>query len=108
MDVTIFQERLRRLMESRGFSLRALSDEVGITPATLSRYLSTNRIPDLAYVIKLAEYFNVSVDWLIGLNGDRFDMLPKEIQDVAFHYSLATEDDQRVVQAVLNKYKSKE
>lgn len=108
MDCTIFQERLGRLMESRGFTMRSLAEEIGITPSTLSRYLSTNRVPDLAYVVKLAEYFNVSVDWLIGLNGDHFDILPKEIQDVAFLYSLATEDDRRVVQAVLNKYKTKE
>ena len=104
MDFTCFQENLKRLMSSRGFSMRALSDEVGITSATISRYLSGNRTPDLQQIIKIAEYFNVSIDWLLGINGDKFDIMPKEIQDIAHLYTLANLDDRRVVQAVLHKY----
>ena len=104
MDYTPFQENLKRLMSSRTFSMKLFGEEVGITAATLSRYLSGNRTPDLPYVVKIAEYFNVSIDWLLGLNGDKFDVLPKEIQDIAHLYTLATPDDRRVVQAVLHKY----
>ena len=104
MDYTPFQENLKRLMSSRNFSMKLFGEEVGITAATLSRYLSGNRTPDLPYVVKIAEYFNVSIDWLLGLNGDKFDVLPKEIQVIAHLYTLATPDDRRVVQAVLHKY----
>lgn len=104
MDFTCFQENLKRLMSSRNFSMKALSDEVGITSATISRYLSGNRTPDLQQIIKIAEYFNVSIDWLLGINGDKFDIMPKEIQDIAHLYTLANLDDRRVVQAVLHKY----
>lgn len=104
MDFTYFQENLKRLMSSRGFSMKALSEEVGITAATISRYLSGNRTPDLLQIVKIASYFNVSIDWLLGLNGDKFEVMPKEIQDIAHLYTLATPDDRRVVQAVLHKY----
>ena len=104
MDFTYFQENLKRLMSSRGFSMKALSEEVGITAATISRYLSGNRTPDLLQIVKIASYFNVSIDWLLGLNGDKFEVMPKEIQDIAHLYTLATPDDRRVVQAVLYKY----
>lgn len=105
MDYSIFQARLKQLMESRGLNNRALADEVNITTAALSRYLTKERTPDLKYIVKLSDYFGVSVDWLLGLNDDRYEILTPEIQEVAYLYSLADADDRRVVQAVLNKYK---
>lgn len=75
---------------------------------TLSRYLAGKRTPDLPYVVKISEYFNISIDWLLGLNGEKFDVMPPEIQEVALLYSVATKDDRRVVQAVLGKYKEAE
>ncbi len=103
-DYTCFRKNLKRLMSSRGFTMNALGSEVGITAAAISRYLSGNRTPELQYVVRIAEYFNVSVDWLLGLNGDKFEVMPKEIQDIAYLYTVAAPDDRRVVQAVLRKY----
>jgi len=105
MDYTYFQENLRKLIESRGKMIKDVAMDNQMTPATLSRYLSGHRTPDLPYVVRLAEYFNVSVDWILGINGDKFEVLPKEIQEFAQLYSLASMDDRRVVQAVLNKYR---
>lgn len=104
MDYTCFQENLKRLMSSRGLSMNAFGNEVGMTAATVSRYLSGNRAPELSYVAKIAKHFNVSIDWLLGMSGEKFEVLPKEIQDIAQLYTIATPDDRRVVQAVLHKY----
>lgn len=108
MDFTVFKSNLRSLLNSRGFTYRSFADEVGIPAPTISRYFSDTRTPDLVYVIKIARYFNVSIDWLLGFHGDKFDVMPQEIQDIAHSYSIATPDDKRVVQAVLQKYKSNE
>lgn len=104
-DYSQFQENLRRLIDSRGLSIKALGEELNMTPATLSRYLTGTRTPDLIYVVKISEYFSVSIDWILGLNGDKFDVMPKEVQEISNLYQLASSDDRRVVQAVLNKYK---
>ncbi len=104
MDYTAFRENLRRLISSRGMSVKAFGEEINVTPATLSRYLSGDRTPDLPYAVKIASYFNISVDWLLGINGDKFDIMPKEVQEIAYCYQLASPDDRRVVQAVLAKY----
>ena len=108
MDYTTFQERLKALMDSHGYGMKSLADKMNITSATLSRYLSGHRSPDLPYVVKLAEFFGVSVDWILGLNDDRYEALPPDIREVSRLYYLATDDDRNVVQAVLNKYKTKE
>ncbi len=108
MDYTIFKEHLRHLMKTRNLSMKALGEELNVTPATLSRYLSGDRTPDLPYVVKIASYFNVSIDWLLGFNGDKFDIMPVEVQEIATLYQLASPQDRRVVQAVLDKYKERE
>lgn len=104
-DYTAFRTNLRRLIDVRGFTVKSFAAEVDITSATLSRYLSGDRTPDLPYVVRLSQYFNVSIDWLLGLSGEMFDVMPKELQEVAKRYSVATLDDRNVVQAVLSKYK---
>lgn len=105
MDYAIFRENLRQLVDSSGKSLQELATELNMSAPTLSRYLTGNRTPDLPYVVKISEYFNISIDWLLGLNGEKFDIMPPEIQEVATLYAIATKDDRRVVQAVLAKYK---
>lgn len=107
MDYTIFREHLRHLMQSRNLSMKALGEELSVTPATLSRYLSGDRTPDLPYVVKIASYFSVSIDWLLGFNGDKYDIMPVEVQEISNLYQLATPQDRRVVQAVLDKYKER-
>lgn len=105
MDFTIFRDRLRQLVTGSGKTLQDLAADLNMSTPTLSRYLTGSRTPDLPYVVKISQHFNISIDWLLGLNGEKFEIMPPEIQEVATLYSVATQDDRRVVQAVLKKYK---
>ena len=86
-------------------SVKEFSEDIGIPHPTICRYLKEKREPKLSYVMRIVDYFNVSLDWLVGINGDKFDVLPADIQDVVSLYSLASEDDRRVIRVLLNKYK---
>lgn len=108
MDYKIFREHMRQLCESTGKSYKLIADDLKITAATLSRYITGDRIPELTYLIKVANHFNVSLDWLVGLSGDKYELMPPELQEIASLYGAATPDDKRVVQAVLNKYRLEE
>lgn len=108
VDYNIFQKRLRDLIESRGKLVQEVAEETGISKITLSRYLNNHREPDLRYVVALAQYFNVSIDWILGFNGDKFDLLPQETQEFVHLFSLASPDDRRVVEAVLGKYREEQ
>lgn len=105
MENRTFSNNLRMLIESRGMTIQGFGMEVNIPTATLSRYLTGDREPKLSYVLKIANYFNVSLDWLFGISGEQFDVFPQEIREIASLYSVASPDDRRVVQAVLSKYK---
>lgn len=101
----VFSKNLRTLIENNGKSLRDTAAELNISVPTLSRYMNGHRIPDLAYIVLLAKYFCVSVDWLIGFDESRHQILASDIRELVSLYRIASPDDRRVVDAVLNKYR---
>ncbi|MCD8398289.1 MAG: helix-turn-helix domain-containing protein [Lachnospiraceae bacterium] len=106
LNFEAFHVNLRNLVAARGITYKQLANEIGILPSTLSRYVGEKRYPDLTNIVKIADYFNVSIDWLIGFNGESFDVLPQEVQDVTEMYMIASPADRDIVQAVLNKYRA--
>ncbi|WDU84241.1 helix-turn-helix domain-containing protein [Caloramator sp. Dgby_cultured_2] len=61
-----FQERMKELRKEKNLSLDKLSEMLNTTKATLSRYENGLRVPNIEFVEKLANIFNVSVDYLLG------------------------------------------
>ena len=61
-----FPARLRQLRQRRGISQRALSDLCGLGKSTVARYESGERVPTLAALEAIAEYFGVTLDDLAG------------------------------------------
>lgn len=104
MNYDAFRANLKDLLNTHGYSAKALAEELDCVPATISRYLTGVRQPDLPYVLKIAAFFDVSIDWLMGNCGDKFNILPTEYQELVRKYSLATTADRKVVDAVLEKY----
>ena len=58
--------RLRELRKSRHISQVRLAIDLGLTQNTVSRYETGEREADYATLIRIADYFNVSVDYLLG------------------------------------------
>ena len=62
----------------------------------------------MTYIVTIANYFNVSIDWLLGRVDDRHAPLPKDIQELVDLYSIALPEDRKVIQTVLERYKKEE
>ncbi len=58
--------RLKELRKKKGISQLRLATDLNTTQNTISRYETGEREPGIAELIKIADYFNVSVDYLIG------------------------------------------
>ena len=58
--------RLKELRKKKGISQLRLATDLNTTQNTISRYETSEREPGIAELIKIADYFNVSVDYLIG------------------------------------------
>jgi len=60
-------ERLVKLREERGYLQRDVADKIGIAPNTLSGYERNLRNPDSETLVKLANFYGVTVDYLLGV-----------------------------------------
>ena len=58
--------RIRELREDRDLRQSDLAKETGIDQRTISNYETGKSNPDSYALIKLAEYFGVSIDYLVG------------------------------------------
>ncbi|PXV85133.1 helix-turn-helix protein [Lachnotalea glycerini] len=64
-----FSKRLKKLREKRNLSLSELALSLGLAKSLLWRYEAGKSEPGLSTLITLAEYFEVTLDWIAG-NGD--------------------------------------
>ena len=62
-----FAERLKKIRIDNGISQNELSNYLGITSSSLSYYENGLRTPPITILSKLTNRFNVSVNWLLGL-----------------------------------------
>ena len=66
MHRDIFAKRLRMLRLSRGLTLQNIGDAVGSNRQSISNLECARVSPSLAMILALADFFDVSVDYLVG------------------------------------------
>ena len=66
MDNNIIGKRIKKLRENKNLNQLEFSKILNISNTTLSQYEAGNRTPSDEIKEKVADYFNVSVDYLLG------------------------------------------
>jgi len=61
-----FASRLRELMEIQGINQQTLADHIGVTRQAVSVYSLGISLPDIEKFEKIADYFDVSTEYLLG------------------------------------------
>ena len=64
----IFAENFRRLRKERQITQQVIADYLGITRQAIAAYEKGKREPNLNMVVKIAGFFEVSVDYLLGVS----------------------------------------
>lgn len=85
--VNMFAQRLEKLRLEKGLTHQEMADMLGITRQAYGNYESGKREPDFKTLDKLADFFNVSLDYLLGKSPHRsgpnqYEPTPAEIEDV--------------------------
>lgn len=68
-DIMVF--RLKQLRKEKKLSQLRLAIDLDMNQNTISRYENMEREADYATLIRIADYFNVSLDYLLGRSEDR-------------------------------------
>ena len=61
-----FSERLKNLRKKKKITQEQLAQIINVERSSIGKYESTNTIPSNDTLIKIAKYFNVSTDYLLG------------------------------------------
>lgn len=59
-------ENLRTLRAESGVTQKQLADAVGVSQQSINKYENHNIEPDVETLIRIADFFHISVDYLIG------------------------------------------
>jgi repressor LexA len=68
--------RIKELRNKRDISQQDLADFFNISQQTISAYENGSREPDLDTLKKMSEYFNVTIDYLLGLPDKMIKIIP--------------------------------
>ena len=63
-------ERTLLLMEQHNINKNKLSVNIGISSGEIGDWVAGRKQPSLKDAVKIAQYFNVSLDYLVGLSDE--------------------------------------
>ncbi len=61
---------IKELRKSFNISQVQLANELGVTKQCVSNWENDNILPSLDMLLKIAKYFNVTTDYLLGVSND--------------------------------------
>ncbi|MDI3327986.1 MAG: helix-turn-helix domain-containing protein [Alicyclobacillaceae bacterium] len=106
----LFGQRLRALRKSRNLTQQQLANKLQINRATYAKYETGSHQADYATLQKLADFFDVSVDYLLGRtdeprplwrerqrNAEKIAEFSKRLRHLRLQQNIAVEDLARAV-----------
>lgn len=88
----MFAENFRTFMSEQNMSYNALAKATGIPQSTISGWINRGNKPNIDDIIKIADFFNTSIDYICGreredgiivVNGQqRESVIPAELENI--------------------------
>lgn len=99
-------QRIISLREEKSISRKEFGDTLKISYAALSKYETNERFPDKELLVRIADFFDVSIDFLLG----RTNIRKKDDIRIALN-AISTdgldEDDIEMIRSIIEKLKKK-
>lgn len=101
-----FNELLTSLRESRGLTMKSVAESIGVKPDTYRNYETGRFQPNFDTLSKLADFYGVSTDYLLGRSGDAPDPLqqlhvtPQDRAILAAYIALDSKDRTKLVEII--------
>lgn len=67
----MLNEQIRELRNIRGISQIQLANKLGVTKQSVSNWENDNILPSIEMLVKIANFFEVSTDYLLDLDKKR-------------------------------------
>lgn len=85
----MISEKIRELRIRLGLTQLQLADKLGLTRSSVNAWEQGISVPSTPYIIQLAKLFNVSTDYLLGVDEtSTLNVSGLEVKDVQVVYDL--------------------
>ncbi len=104
MTKTVFAQRLTELLKEKGVSQKELAELVGVTEASISRYMNSERIPKSEIIANIATALHTTSDYLLGTEkeGNIDTDYPKIVRLIARNSpNMTKEQKSNIIKALL-------
>ena len=93
--------RLKELREQRRLNQEGLALKLSVSQSTISAYEVGERTPDLETLLNITKFFDVSLDYLVGLSDVKqsitySDLSPAELEHLHTYRQLSELDREKV------------
>lgn len=104
-------QNLRKLRTFRGISQQQLADVIGTSQQSINQYENHSVEPDISTLAKLADYFDITIDYLVGhvpcpaqdSTVEELELTKPEIA-LIYNYRNLSKDEKSSVQLIIKNY----
>lgn len=75
-------DRIKKLREENGLMQQDVCNTLDIEQSMLANYENNRRVPKTDILIKIANYYGVSLDFLVGMTDNRFNSYKGCLKDL--------------------------
>lgn len=75
-------DRIKKLREENGLMQQDVCNTLDIEQSTLANYENNRRVPKTDILIKIANYYGISLDFLVGMTDNRFNSYKGCLKDL--------------------------
>lgn len=105
---------LKSLRQEYGISQQRLADAIGVSQPSINKYENHNIEPEIEILKRMADYFNTSIDYIVGYTNVRrkieyteaYHLNPTEIQMIT-QFRALTDDEKQCVAMVTQTFLKK-
>lgn len=91
----MFSKRIKELRTARNLNQVQLGNALSVTKQTISNWENDNILPSINMLVNIAKYFNVSTDYLLGLDDGKYVNVSKLTDEQIAHVQLIIDDISR-------------
>lgn len=104
-------KNLKKLRQDASVSQKVLADAIGVSQQSINKYENHNIEPDIETLIRIADFFDTSVDYLIGHSPVRCRIQEVRAYELNIHesqlveqYRVLTDKQKACIDVVIDSY----
>ncbi len=100
--MSTFGKRLKKLREEKNLTQNQLAEQLSVNRDALAKWETDRAFPDLIMIKSIAEFFDISTDYLLGKDDNSFEAQVVEL--LRNNKDLLNKDEEAFLLALINNY----